>query len=145
MQKEQKTNTKEFKGEAVRLLASSQKSQAHIAGELGVADSTLSQWRKDLAEHGNDAFAGSVTRRHEKQSHEHIGERKHSFIERFEGAFAAIAYPSSTATKSMTLSYPKRRRAKRTSSEILESRPWRLKWRARRGTSPSQDGVDGID
>ncbi len=59
MQKEQKTDTKEFKGEAVRLLASSQKSQAHIARELGVADSTLSQWRKDLAEHGNDAFPGS--------------------------------------------------------------------------------------
>jgi transposase len=59
MQKEQKTYTREFKGEAVRLLASSQKSQAQIARELGVADSTLSQWRKDLAEHGNDAFPGS--------------------------------------------------------------------------------------
>ncbi len=59
MQKEQKTDTKEFKIEAVRLLESSQKSQAHIARELGVADSTLSQWRKDLADHGHDAFPGS--------------------------------------------------------------------------------------
>jgi len=59
MQKEQKTYTKEFKIEAVRLLESSQKSQAHIARELGVADSTLSQWRKDLADHGHDAFPGS--------------------------------------------------------------------------------------
>ncbi len=59
MQKEQKTSTKEFKMEAVHLLQSSQKSQAHIARELGVADSTLSQWRKDLIEHGNDAFPGS--------------------------------------------------------------------------------------
>jgi transposase len=59
MQKEQKTYTKEFKVEAVRLLESSQKSQAQIAHELGVADSTLSQWRKDLAEHGHDAFPGS--------------------------------------------------------------------------------------
>jgi transposase len=59
MQKEQKTYTKEFKVEAVRLLQSSQKSQAQIARELGVADSTLSQWRKDLAEHGHDAFPGS--------------------------------------------------------------------------------------
>jgi transposase len=59
MQKEQKTYTKEFKVEAVRLLESSQKSQAQIARELGVADSTLSQWRRDLTEHGNDAFPGS--------------------------------------------------------------------------------------
>ncbi len=59
MPKEQKTSTKEFKVEAVHLLESSQKSQAQIARELGVADSTLSQWRKDLAEHGHDAFPGS--------------------------------------------------------------------------------------
>jgi transposase len=59
MQKEQKTYTKEFKVEAVHLLESSQKSQAQIARELGVADSTLSQWRKDLATHGGDAFPGS--------------------------------------------------------------------------------------
>ena len=59
MQKEQKTYTKEFKVEAVQLLQSSQKSQAQIARELGVADSTLSQWRKDLTERGNDAFPGS--------------------------------------------------------------------------------------
>jgi transposase len=59
MQKEQKTYTKEFKVEAVRLLESSQKAQAQIAHELGIADSTLSQWRDDLAEHGHDAFAGS--------------------------------------------------------------------------------------
>ena len=59
MQKEPKTYTKEFKVEAVQLLESSQKSQAQIARELGVADSTLSQWRKDLTAHGNDAFPGS--------------------------------------------------------------------------------------
>lgn len=59
MTKELKTYTKEFKVEAVRLLQSSQKSQAQIARELGVADSTLSQWRKDLGEHSNDAFPGS--------------------------------------------------------------------------------------
>jgi transposase len=53
MQKEQKTYTKEFKVEAVHLLESSQKSQAQIARDLGVADS------KDLADHGHDAFPGS--------------------------------------------------------------------------------------
>ena len=59
MQKEQKTYTKEFKVEAVRLVESSQKSQAHIARDLGVADSTLSHWRKELTEHGANAFPGS--------------------------------------------------------------------------------------
>lgn len=43
MAKEQKTYTKEFKEEAVRLVQSSQKSQAQIARDLGVADSTLSR------------------------------------------------------------------------------------------------------
>ena len=41
------------------MLESSQKSQAQIAREPGVADSTLPQWRKDLSEHGQDAFPGS--------------------------------------------------------------------------------------
>src|SRR5258708_12827027 len=59
MQKELKTYTKEFKLEAVQLVQSSQKSQAQIARDLGVADSTLSHWRKELTEHGHDAFPGS--------------------------------------------------------------------------------------
>jgi len=59
MAKEQKTYTKEFKLEAVQLVQSGQKSQAQIARDLGVADSTLSQWRKELTEHGHDAFPGS--------------------------------------------------------------------------------------
>lgn len=59
MSKEQKTYTKEFKLEAVQLVQSSQKSQAQIARDLGVADSTLSTWRKQLEEHGHDAFPGS--------------------------------------------------------------------------------------
>lgn len=57
--KRAKMYTREFKVEAVCLLQTSQKSQAQIARELGVADSTLSQWRRDLAEQGNDASPGS--------------------------------------------------------------------------------------
>jgi transposase len=30
-----------------------------ILMRMGVADSTLSQWRKELAEHGHEAFPGS--------------------------------------------------------------------------------------
>jgi transposase len=59
MAKEQKTYTKEFKLEAVQLVQLGEKSQAQIARDLGVADSTLSQWRKDLDAHGPEAFPGS--------------------------------------------------------------------------------------
>jgi transposase len=55
----QKTFTKEFKLEAVQLVQSSHKSQAQIARDLGIADSTLSHWCQQLAEHGGAAFPGS--------------------------------------------------------------------------------------
>ena len=58
MAKELKTYTKELKQEAVQLVQSGQKSQAQIARDLSVADSTLSHWRKELEAHGGDAFAG---------------------------------------------------------------------------------------
>jgi transposase len=41
MPKEQRNSTREFKLEAVRLVQKSGKSQAQIARELGIADSTL--------------------------------------------------------------------------------------------------------
>ncbi len=59
MQKTNQTYTKEFKLEAVRLWQSSGKSQAPIARDLGVADSTLSHWCLRFAEHGKEAFPGS--------------------------------------------------------------------------------------
>jgi transposase len=59
MAKEQKTYTKEFKLEAVRLVQLGEKSQAQIARDLGIGDSTLSHWRKDLEEDGSNAFPGS--------------------------------------------------------------------------------------
>ncbi len=59
MPKEQRTFTKEFKLEAVQLVQRSGKSQAQIARELGIADSTLHQWCKECAEQGAQAFPGS--------------------------------------------------------------------------------------
>jgi transposase InsO family protein len=59
MQKVQKTYTQEFKREAVRLAQTSGKSIAQIARELGISDSSVHQWRKELAEHGSEAFPGS--------------------------------------------------------------------------------------
>ncbi|HEU5382059.1 MAG TPA: transposase [Ktedonobacteraceae bacterium] len=58
MQKATKTYTKEFRLEAVQLVQSSGKSQAQIARDLGVADSTLSHWCKQMIEHRSDAFPG---------------------------------------------------------------------------------------
>lgn len=59
MQKTMRTYTKEFKLEAVQLVQTSGKSQAQIARDLGVADSTLSHWCKQMTEHGSYAFPGS--------------------------------------------------------------------------------------
>ncbi len=59
MLKEQRTFTREFKLEAVQLAQKSGKSQAQIARDLGIADSTLHNWCKELAEAGSQAFPGS--------------------------------------------------------------------------------------
>ena len=59
MPKEQRTFTKEFKLEAVRLVQSSGKSQVQVARELGIADSTLHHWCKEFATGGEKAFPGS--------------------------------------------------------------------------------------
>ena len=59
MQKVQKTSTPEFKREAVRLAQTSGKPIAQVARELGISDSSIHQWRKELAEHGAEAFPGS--------------------------------------------------------------------------------------
>ena len=58
MGKIQKVYTKDFKEEAVRLAQTSGKPIAQIARELGISDSALHGWRKELAEHGTEAFPG---------------------------------------------------------------------------------------
>src|SRR5579859_7550198 len=58
MAKVQKTYTQEFKREAVRLAQTSGKSIAQVAHELGISDSSIHQWRKELADHGAEAFPG---------------------------------------------------------------------------------------
>jgi transposase len=58
MGKIQKVYTKECKEEAVRLAETSGKPIAQIARELGISDSAIHGWRKELAEHGKEAFPG---------------------------------------------------------------------------------------
>jgi transposase len=59
MGKVQKTYTREFKEEAVRLAQMSGKPIVQVARELGISDTSIHQWRRELAEHGKDAFPGS--------------------------------------------------------------------------------------
>ena len=59
MPKDQRTFTKEFKLETVQLTHTSGKSQAQVARDLGIADSTLHHWCKEFAEQGQQAFPGS--------------------------------------------------------------------------------------
>jgi transposase len=59
MQKVQKTDTAEFKREAVQLVQTSGKPIAHRARELGISDTSIHPWRKELAENGSEAFPGS--------------------------------------------------------------------------------------
>jgi len=58
MAKVQKTYTREFKEEAVRLAQTSGKSITQVARELGMSDTSIHQWRKELAQHGPEAFPG---------------------------------------------------------------------------------------
>jgi transposase len=57
--KVQKVSTKEFKEEAVKLVQSSGKPIAQVVRELGVSDSAIHQWQKQLTEKGPDAFPGT--------------------------------------------------------------------------------------
>ena len=59
MPKQQKTYTKEFKLEAVQLVKSSGKPMSQIARELGISDSALYQWSKQMDDRGEQAFPGS--------------------------------------------------------------------------------------
>jgi transposase len=59
MQKVQKTYTPEFKREAVRLAQTSGKPIAQVARELGISDTSIQKFRKELREHSSEAFPGS--------------------------------------------------------------------------------------
>ena len=59
MQKVQKTYTPELKREAVRLAQTSGKPIAQVARELGISDTSIHQWRRELTDHGSEAFPGS--------------------------------------------------------------------------------------
>ncbi len=59
MAKVQKVSTREFKEQAVQLAQTSGKPITQVARELGISDTSIHQWRKELAQHGKETFPGS--------------------------------------------------------------------------------------
>jgi len=55
---ERRKYTREFKLEAVRLAAESERSVAAVARDLGIHPNNLYKWRQELARDGNEAFPG---------------------------------------------------------------------------------------
>ena len=56
MTETRRTCTREFKFEAVQLLRRSGKTQREIADELGVSSSSLSRWKREYGEDGEESF-----------------------------------------------------------------------------------------
>lgn len=54
----QPSYTREFKQQAVQLYETSGKTKTQIARDLGISDSALSKWCKELSEQGKEAFPG---------------------------------------------------------------------------------------
>jgi transposase len=58
MGKPRRTFTREFKVEAVKLVTEQGRSFAEAAANLGIAESLLRNWKKNLADQGDQAFPG---------------------------------------------------------------------------------------
>jgi transposase len=58
MGKSQPSYTREFKQQAVQLFQTSGKTKTQIARDLGISDSALNKWCKELEEQGQEAFPG---------------------------------------------------------------------------------------
>jgi transposase len=63
-----KTNSKEFKQEAVRLMESTDRPAAEIAQELGIRRNQLYKWKEQMESKGDKAFSGRGRPKKEDQS-----------------------------------------------------------------------------
>lgn len=61
-----KKYTKEFKAEAVRLSERGEKTIAQVAADLGITESQLHLWRREVRERGEGAFPGKGNARDEE-------------------------------------------------------------------------------
>jgi transposase-like protein len=81
MPKQQKTYAKEFKLEAVQLVKSSGKLMSQIARELGISDSALYHWSKQLADQGEHrSLFGDEKRGTQRRSAPAIWRRRRSRV-----------------------------------------------------------------
>lgn len=62
MTEERRVFTKEFKEQAVLLTQTSSKKVSEIAQDLGIRESTLWRWKKELRESGTRSFPGQGNR-----------------------------------------------------------------------------------
>jgi transposase len=58
MKPQRRVYTRDFKLEAVRLAAESERSAAAVARDLGIPANNLYKWRQELASDGHEAFPG---------------------------------------------------------------------------------------
>ena len=72
MARQQRKFTVEFKQEAVRLFGTSGKSGTKLAEELGISDSILYRWRKELGESGTQAFPGKGHQTELEEENRHL-------------------------------------------------------------------------
>lgn len=63
-----KTYTKEFKGEAVRLMQASDRPASEIATQLGIRRNQLYKWKEQLEVKGDQAFVGRGRPKNGEQS-----------------------------------------------------------------------------
>jgi len=59
MGKERRQYDRAFKMEAVRQVTEEGRPLAAVARELGVNENSLYRWKKQLSDHGNEAFVGT--------------------------------------------------------------------------------------
>jgi transposase len=66
MSEKRRSYTEEFKVEAVKLLSESEESAAQIARELGIPQTNLSRWKREMEEDPEGAFPGKGNARDEE-------------------------------------------------------------------------------
>lgn len=66
MSEKRRSYTEEFKIEAVKLLSESEESAAQIARELGIPQTNLSRWKREMEEDPEGAFPGKGNARDEE-------------------------------------------------------------------------------
>ena len=71
-EKPYKTYTREFKTEAVRLMAESDRPSSELAAELGIRRNQLYKWKEQLENKGDEAFSNKLGRPRKENQQEMV-------------------------------------------------------------------------